>query len=302
MSRLLRCFRYTAGSCCIVPCESEPGIGIRWETELRDRHLDVAESQSICHCDGAPGSRGKANQHGLGCGRGVKGKLRTCGGVICADDVQSHSRINLAMAFAGVLQDFGIMHKILGVTCDNPSPNNVMIDELETIIEEFGGDADRIRCFLHIVNLVARSMLKQFDIPKKDGGSDNENNAQLDDRLRDLAEGIELEDEITLVEDEGEEDVGMEELADELSRLSSGEQTAAEMEIHPIRFVLVKVSANSPLPLTSLSLISPDLQARVQDYPLNDNHPSNLASDSQRTQARLMHHATRRDNSLELNV
>jgi hypothetical protein len=156
-----------------------------------------------------------------------------------------------------VLQDFGIARKILGVTCDNASPNDVMIDELETIIEEFGGDADRIRCFLHIVNLVARSMLKQFDVPKKDGGSDKENDA-LDDQLRDLAEGIELEDEITLAEDEGEEDVGMEELADELSRLSSGERTAAETEIRPIRFVLVKVSANSDslIPLTSLSRLS----------------------------------------------
>lgn len=159
-----------------------------------------------------------------------------------------------------MLQDFGIEHKILGVTCDNASPNDVMIDELEISLEEFAGDANRIRCFLHIVNLVAKSMLKQFDVPKKDR-SENDSDAgsdTLDDQLRDLAEGIDLEDEMTLAADEGEQDQEDHSLVDELSRLSSGARKAAETEIRPIRFVLVKVSphSDSTLPLTSSSRFS----------------------------------------------
>jgi hypothetical protein len=119
-----------------------------------------------------------------------------------------------------------------------------MIDELERTLEEFAGDASRIRCFLHIVNLVAKSMLKQFDVPKKgpNDGLEGSSNT-LDDQLRDLAEGIELEEEMTLAADEGDEDEDDTcEWVDEVARLSSGERKTAEDQIRPIRFVLVKAS------------------------------------------------------------
>ncbi|KAF8061425.1 hypothetical protein FPV67DRAFT_1397745, partial [Lyophyllum atratum] len=55
---------------------------------------------------------------------------------------------------------------LLGVSCDNASPNIVMVNELEKLIDEFPGEANLIRCFNHIVSLVAKRAVRQFDVPK----------------------------------------------------------------------------------------------------------------------------------------
>jgi len=102
----------------------------------------------------------------------------------------SHSGINLAAAFTKILDDFGIAHKvslldylhknlrltidvvcqILGVTCDNASPNDVMIDTLAGLVVTFPGAANRTRCFTHILNLVVKVILRPFDVPKAKAG------------------------------------------------------------------------------------------------------------------------------------
>jgi hypothetical protein len=41
-----------------------------------------------------------------------------------------------------------------------------MISELTKLIPGFPGDANRMCCFMHILNLVAKSILRQFDLPK----------------------------------------------------------------------------------------------------------------------------------------
>ncbi|KAF9554478.1 hypothetical protein CPC08DRAFT_614576, partial [Agrocybe pediades] len=51
---------------------------------------------------------------------------------------------------------------VLGITCNNTSNNNAMISELEDLLPEFFGN-NHTRCFLHINNLVARTLVKQFD-------------------------------------------------------------------------------------------------------------------------------------------
>jgi hypothetical protein len=95
---------------------------------------------------------------------------------------QSHSGLNLATAFAKILQEFGIVDKvsikthyksealhlqqILSITCNNASCNNVMITELAKILPSFS-EVGHTQCFLHIVNLVAKSIIRQFDIQKK---------------------------------------------------------------------------------------------------------------------------------------
>jgi hypothetical protein len=55
--------------------------------------------------------------------------------------------------------------KILSVTCNNTSANNTMVEELELNVDMFNGQASRTRCILHIGNLVAKTMIKQFNIP-----------------------------------------------------------------------------------------------------------------------------------------
>ncbi|RDX39996.1 hypothetical protein OH76DRAFT_1304119, partial [Lentinus brumalis] len=54
----------------------------------------------------------------------------------------------------------------MSITCDNASNNDVMIEEMGRCIPSFEGDFHRVRCFAHIVNLVVKSLLKNFDARK----------------------------------------------------------------------------------------------------------------------------------------
>ena len=72
----------------------------------------------------------------------------------------SHSSLNLVSAFSKVLDDFGIPNKVsdfskfdvkvtynlvlmhwqvLSIMCDNTAPNDMMIDKLELMLEDFPG-------------------------------------------------------------------------------------------------------------------------------------------------------------------
>ncbi|KAF8546755.1 hypothetical protein OG21DRAFT_1426189 [Imleria badia] len=61
-----------------------------------------------------------------------------------------------------------ILPEILSVTCNNTSNNDAMIRELAWKVVGFGGETTYTRCFLHVVNLVAQTLIHQFDIKKKD--------------------------------------------------------------------------------------------------------------------------------------
>ena len=60
---------------------------------------------------------------------------------------------------------------MLSVTCDNASCNDKMVEELVKRMMEFSRQANCTRCFAHIINLVAKSLLKQFDLPENKAGS-----------------------------------------------------------------------------------------------------------------------------------
>ncbi|KAF9543542.1 hypothetical protein CPC08DRAFT_649847, partial [Agrocybe pediades] len=60
--------------------------------------------------------------------------------------------------------------QILAITCDNASNNDVMIEELDELLPGFSS-TNHVRCFLHVNNLVARTLVRQFDIPKSQSTS-----------------------------------------------------------------------------------------------------------------------------------
>ena len=62
---------------------------------------------------------------------------------------------------------------MLSITCDNASNNDKMIEHLSTLIESFPGAANQTRCFTHILNLIAKSILHQFDVPQKKEGEED---------------------------------------------------------------------------------------------------------------------------------
>ena len=135
-----------------------------------------------------------------------------------------HTGRNMAKAIADTLNAFGISKKLLTLTADNASPNDVMVDKLEDLIPSFGGAANRVRCFNHVTNLVARSALAPFD-----GG-----------KMITL-EGKGDDDDKEVADDDGEMD-NVEGWTDEKTGMSEEERHALDKRVEPVATVLVKVS------------------------------------------------------------
>jgi hypothetical protein len=138
-----------------------------------------------------------------------------------------------------------------------------MIEEMASLLENFPGAANQTRCFLHILNLAAKSILQQFEIPKKKrtSGGDGGDEADGDDdrgkkylskalnELMALSDEIEEEPTVTGLDDE---DSGLEGTdlpveddedgsEDEREDLSADEIAQLEADLIPIRLMLTKV-------------------------------------------------------------
>src|ERR1700720_3542843 len=116
-----------------------------------------------------------------------------------------------------------------------------MIDDLPNRIVTFPRDENRAQCFNHVLALIAKGSICQFDVPK--GKAD----AALDEAEREsneLAEGIGIEDEKMQAEweENDEDDEDDEGWVDEVARLSVADCEELEVNITPMRLVLVKVS------------------------------------------------------------
>jgi hypothetical protein len=124
-----------------------------------------------------------------------------------------------------------------------------MIYELSLSLPNFPGEANRTRCFNHITNLVAKSMLKLFDIPKKKA---DQAITDAEKTLHELADDLDVDDlntqqdSVTSTEEAEDND----EYVDELGKLPETEQAQFRERIRPVQLVLVKVSlAKSPNPM-----------------------------------------------------
>src|SRR5713226_6958580 len=91
---------------------------------------------------------------------------------------------NLAKAFADILTNFSIEDKvsglgyhlahirlrspqILSIMTNNTSANDVMISELAKVLTDFPGQVNQTCCFTHIINLIAKCLMKLFEVKKK---------------------------------------------------------------------------------------------------------------------------------------
>ena len=84
-----------------------------------------------------------------------------------------------------------------------------MVEELANIIDDFPGPVNQTRCFLHVLNLVVKSIMRQFDLLKsKKTSGDNDNNSldQATRELLSLAGDINLEEQIMADGDEADDD------------------------------------------------------------------------------------------------
>jgi len=120
-----------------------------------------------------------------------------------------------------------------------------MIDELKDQVLEFGGRATHTRCFLHTVNLIAKSLVHEFNVKKwRDGehtGSEDEDAERLEQELRTLADGIELEEWATVDENDLDGNNEFEGWIDEVERLTNKEREEFHETVRPVKLALVKV-------------------------------------------------------------
>jgi hypothetical protein len=107
-----------------------------------------------------------------------------------------------------------------------------MISVLARIISSYHGDKNRVRCFAHIINLIVKVILRQFDSRQRKKSTDG---TAEDDEIDEMAE-----EEAEM--DEGG-DVDSDEGLDELEGSVESELKALEAGVKPIRNVLTKVSS-----------------------------------------------------------
>jgi len=128
-----------------------------------------------------------------------------------------------------------------------------MVDALAELLVAFPGAANRTQCFTHILNLVVKVILRQFDVPKAKGGQALDAASQA---LADLAGNIEMEEaEMDQDGDDEETDDREEGWFNPLDGMSQEEREALDLSVRPVRLVLVKVISNSDRnrPATNLS-------------------------------------------------
>jgi hypothetical protein len=120
-----------------------------------------------------------------------------------------------------------------------------MVDNLADTLPSFPGRANHTRCFLHTVNLVAKSLIKEFDMTKKDATRvlNNDSSDTSGDLESDWQEDDGLNADITDYS-AGDDGLGDDEdgWVDEVNLLSDHERKQLQNDIRPVKLVLVKVS------------------------------------------------------------
>ena len=117
-----------------------------------------------------------------------------------------------------------------------------MIDHLSEIVDEFPGAANQTRCFAHTLNLSAKAILKQFEIPKAQSGEVLNEATQA---LAELAEDLDLEErdeqETREIEENSGDDEHLHPWEDFWDGLTDEEVRGLDESVQPVRSMLVKV-------------------------------------------------------------
>lgn len=117
-----------------------------------------------------------------------------------------------------------------------------MIKELAKRLDLFPGPENQTRCFTHVLNLIAKSIIRQFDVPKV------KQDQMLDDGIQELqalAVDIDTEENVTRtsadVQDDEDEEDNVDGWIDERDKMSPEDIKMLDDSVQPVRFMLVKV-------------------------------------------------------------
>ncbi len=150
------------------------------------------------------------------------------------------------------------------------------------MLPSFPGEVNRVRCFSHVVNLVAKSLIRQFDAEADKDEADDDVDAR---ELAELAEGLEREEQELREkpEEEGgepkdEEDDDPDYEVDAMAFVSDDEREQFLQDIRPVKLVLAKVRQQACYRVrhVTLTLNATAPQADLQDHQLYDHPPARL--------------------------
>lgn len=130
-----------------------------------------------------------------------------------------------------------------------------MIDKLAGRLADFAGAPNRARCFTHILNLVVKSIMHQFDVPSTKSDVADERTHELYKLAGDIeAEELETQnEEEDPPEDEGSRPDNDDGWVDERDDMAGEDVDELEESVQPIRFLLTKVSRENKQELYSFS-------------------------------------------------
>ncbi|KAG1777141.1 hypothetical protein EV702DRAFT_970247 [Suillus placidus] len=145
-----------------------------------------------------------------------------------------------------------------------------MTAKLEDLVAHFGGESARTHCFLHVVNLIAKSLIKEFDLPKKKA---DEVLSRAEEDMQEFTTDIEWEDQITVAENrDGDPNSdkfdNTEGWVDEMSELMDVKRKELQTNIQPIRLLLVKLRKLAYKMIHSMTLILPEWKLTLAELKL----------------------------------
>ena len=125
-----------------------------------------------------------------------------------------------------------------------------MIEHLSVLISNFPGAANQTRCFTHILNLVARSILRQFEAPKKKGANNSEDFGRSAEVLAELTKELDLDEPENFANEFGDEENELNladenndnGLGDKYNGMTEEEVANLQASLVPVRLMLTKVS------------------------------------------------------------
>ncbi|PIL32936.1 hypothetical protein GSI_05054 [Ganoderma sinense ZZ0214-1] len=163
---------------------------------------------------------------------------------------KGHTGEYLAHKLMGLLEEFGIVDKVLGVTCDNASNNAKMLKEMKKLNADFRGPDARVRCFGHVINLVVKAILSQFGQKVK-----SEAIGETDKDISALDDPVDVEDD--------EEDVDEAREAADDDDIEEGEDQRPELVLTDADIKLGRLTLQKVIKLSQKVWNSPTVRAEM---------------------------------------
>lgn len=106
----------------------------------------------------------------------------------------------------------------------------------------FNGHRTRVQCFLHILNLVAKGLIRQFDARTDKEKAEQNTEERLLAKLAADLQANEETGEVEVEEDLGGAEDNPDDEVDPLADLTLEERAQFEINVRPVKLVIAKVS------------------------------------------------------------